>query len=320
MKILAPSYYPQFSCIADACRHNCCVGWEIDIDEQSLEGYRQAEGLLGQRLRDSIVEEPAPHFCLTAEERCPFLNERNLCDLITEWGEGALCQICADHPRFRNDWADRTEIGLGLCCEAAGRLILSQPYPMTLIPVGEEEEPEEEDFWELELRAFRDEALSLVGNDALPLQQRLDALLEWSGAADPGKEMGVWAARFLPLERLDPAWGEFLERLSQGAGNVEPGAGSLPEIWFARAAEYFLYRHLPGAMVDDRLEARTAFAVLSTRFLQALSDVTGAKTLEDVVELARLYSSEIEYSDENLETILEQLDCQRELTDCAIDE
>lgn len=315
MNILAPSYYPQFSCIADACRHTCCVGWEIDIDEESLAAYRQAEGPLGQRLREAIAEDPAPHFCLTAEERCPFLNDRNLCDLITEWGEEALCQICADHPRFRNDWADRTEIGLGLCCEAAGRLILSQPHPMTLIPVGEEAEPEEEDLREQALRAFRDEALSLVGNDALPLRQRLEKLLERSGAADPGEEMGVWAARFLPLERLDPVWGEFLERLSRHPAGADAESGMLPESWFARAAEYFLYRHLPGAVEDDRLEARTAFAVLSTRFLQALSVVTGAKTLEDVVELARLYSSEIEYSDENLETILEQLDGLREWTD-----
>ena len=29
------------------------------------------------------------------------------CDIITDIGEGGLCQICADHPRFRADFSDR---------------------------------------------------------------------------------------------------------------------------------------------------------------------------------------------------------------------
>ena len=37
MKIYVPDYYSEFSCIADKCSDNCCIGWEIDIDENSLE-------------------------------------------------------------------------------------------------------------------------------------------------------------------------------------------------------------------------------------------------------------------------------------------
>ena len=37
MKLIAPDYYNKFSCIADKCRHSCCVGWEIDIDENTNE-------------------------------------------------------------------------------------------------------------------------------------------------------------------------------------------------------------------------------------------------------------------------------------------
>ena len=32
MQIIVPDYYKEFSCIADHCRHSCCIGWEIDID------------------------------------------------------------------------------------------------------------------------------------------------------------------------------------------------------------------------------------------------------------------------------------------------
>ena len=31
--LVYPDYYPEFRCSASACKHNCCIGWEIDIDE-----------------------------------------------------------------------------------------------------------------------------------------------------------------------------------------------------------------------------------------------------------------------------------------------
>lgn len=39
-----PDYYPLFHCIADRCRHNCCIGWEIDVDGDSLAAYDQIGG------------------------------------------------------------------------------------------------------------------------------------------------------------------------------------------------------------------------------------------------------------------------------------
>ena len=138
MLLMAPDYYPLFRCIAGACRHSCCKDWEIDVDEDTLSAYRTVDGEIGERLRQAIYEDDdGAHFCLTREERCPFLNAEGLCDLILALGEDSLCQICADPPRFRSFWSDRTEIGLGLCCEAAVRLVLTQETPMILIPIGE---------------------------------------------------------------------------------------------------------------------------------------------------------------------------------------
>ena len=133
MKLMAPYYYPAFRCIADKCRHSCCIGWEIDIDPDTRERYRRIPGAFGARLNAAIDDGEVSAFRLGADERCPMLNNNGLCDLITTLGEDALCQICADHPRFRNFFADRTEIGLGLCCEEAARLILSREEPMALI-------------------------------------------------------------------------------------------------------------------------------------------------------------------------------------------
>ena len=164
MKVFAPDYYPRFRCIAGACRHSCCVGWEIDVDPETMERYQAMSGALGAKLKRCISSAPVPHFVLSAEERCPFLTGQNLCEIILQAGEGALCQICADHPRFRNYWSDRIEIGLGMACEEAARLILTSPDPLHLIPVSEEadEQPEPPSGEEAALLRLRDQLLASV--------------------------------------------------------------------------------------------------------------------------------------------------------------
>ena len=118
-----PDHYKKFKCIASACRHNCCIGWEIDIDEQTLAYYQRVDGDLGKALKKHISLEETPHFVLGENERCPFLSEQNLCKLIISLGKEHLCSVCAEHPRFHVTLPDRTESGLGLCCEAAGALV-----------------------------------------------------------------------------------------------------------------------------------------------------------------------------------------------------
>ena len=82
-----PDYYPLFRCAADRCAHTCCAGWEIDIDQETLEKYRRLAGPLAQRMDSALSLTPEPHFLLGPGERCPFLNGKNLCDLILEAGE-----------------------------------------------------------------------------------------------------------------------------------------------------------------------------------------------------------------------------------------
>ena len=47
MKTIVPNYYKNFRCIADKCRHSCCVGWEIDVDDATMEKYKLIEGDMG---------------------------------------------------------------------------------------------------------------------------------------------------------------------------------------------------------------------------------------------------------------------------------
>lgn len=44
MQITKPTFYKEFSCIAGACPDTCCAGWQIMIDEKSLQKYRRFKG------------------------------------------------------------------------------------------------------------------------------------------------------------------------------------------------------------------------------------------------------------------------------------
>ena len=302
MKVIMPSYYPNFACIAGACRHSCCVGWEIDIDEDRLTEYRAAEGPLGKRLAESISMEGGAHFILTQEERCPFLNQEGLCDLIIGLGEDHLCQICADHPRFRNFWSDRTEIGLGLCCEAAAELILCDPVPMALTVLsddGGDETPDEEEAWLLDLRR---QVIGLLQDRSRPLTDRVRGMLDVCDAGYPEGSPAAWAVRYLALERLDEQWTERLTALS-GSPLEWNAPAAVPDTAMEQLLVYFVYRHFPAALEDGDIPSKAAFAALSAGLIHVLAALTG----EPVTELARMYSAEIEYSDENLWTLFETL-------------
>ena len=302
MKTIMPDSCRGFACLAGACRHTCCAGWEIDVDDDALARYRAVPGALGQRLREAIDEaDGMAHFRLTAEERCPFLNRDNLCDLIIGLGEDSLCQICADHPRFRHCLSDRTEIGLGLCCEAAGRLMLGWREPVRLVAVeddGHDDPPEDE---ELALLALRDALIAHMQDRSLPFADRLDALARRCRYHE--KPWAHWRGFLLSLERLDQAWADALNTLLDAAPPLAPGW----DIPFEQLTVYLLLRHLPGALEDGDVLGRVRFCVLVTRLLRALLAVQPAPDMDSLVELARLCSSEIEYSDENVDAILAEL-------------
>ena len=301
MKLIAPEHYRDFHCIAGACRHSCCIGWEIGIDPESLQRFQKIPGTMGERLRQNIHSDgETACFALQGwEERCPFLNDDGLCDLILELGEDSLCQICTDHPRFRNFFADRTEIGLGLCCEEAGRLILSREEPFRLTVIEDDGASEPADPEEAELLALRSSLFAMMQDRSIPVLQRMEKLL-------PAKNIDWtdWAEFLLALERLDERWTVLLEQLPDAP--LSPLAGWL-EIPLEQLMCSLLYRHLPSALEDGGVNSRICFCALMGQLIVRLCMQNPCESLADLVEIARLYSSEIEYSDENLLTILERL-------------
>ncbi|MBR5251358.1 MAG: flagellin lysine-N-methylase [Oscillospiraceae bacterium] len=310
MSLFAPDYYTQFYCIADRCRHSCCIGWEIDIDEDTLEYYGTIDGEIGERLKkDIICKDGTACFALGENERCCFLNQNGLCDIITELGEQALCQICDDHPRYRNFYSDRTEIGVGLCCEAAAKLIVSAQNKTQMVCIedyGEEMLYQDEaEFLQLRQRIF-----DIAQDRNCTVENRLQQLICKYSISMPQKTAAQWAEIYRKLEKLDDARDVLLSQLE----NAEQTQLVLPQTTeyqtaFEQLLVYFIYRHLTDSLDDGLFGERMAFAVLSCQMIMWFCGVhyhtNGKLTIEDIAEIARVYSSEVEYSQDNMDALFE---------------
>ena len=302
MKYIAPDYYEKFSCIADKCVHNCCIGWEIDIDEKTLEYYKTAGGDIGSRLEKAIItENGTAYFKLDEKDRCPFLNDKNLCDIITGLGEKHLCNICADHPRFRNFFGDRVETGIGLSCESAARLILGNREKVQLVIIQTDDTEETEYEEEQSFYSFREKLFSLLQNRLKPLNERIAEL----NIILPEKTYSEWSDIYAQMEILDPKWKTLLKKLKNAdETELTPPTDDIP---YEQLIIYFLYRHLADGIYNGTIKARMAFALHASQIIYALCAVTG----EDITEIARMYSAEIEYCEENTEMLFKILgNCQ----------
>lgn len=342
MELIKPSYYDEFHCIASACRDSCCIGWEIDIDRESLERYKQVDGPLGERLRRAVTEDGC--FRLTGEEeRCPFLNGEGLCDLILELGEASLCEICREHPRYYEWYGSlRKEAGIGLCCEAAARLILKGgSLERTALETPEPGDEVDGELFSL-LDGARDRMLAVLAEERLSLEEKereicrmaeetqraVDEGWRWDDmeavpaarAEVPRPELS-WTERLCRelltvlsrLEPMDPAWPGQLAAME---GRLPELLAAVPEFLsrhpqrereYANLLSYFLFRHFLKAAFDGEALPR-ALAALAGVQVVCLWDVflwltKGSFSFEDGVESARRYSKELEYCEENLEAL-----------------
>lgn len=311
MKIFAPDYYKKFKCIADKCKHNCCIGWEIDIDNETLAKYQEVKSDFSDELMQNITQdEDSPRFCLDGKGRCAFLNDNNLCKIILNLGEEYLCQICEDHPRFRNFFEDRTEIGLGLCCEKAAEIILTQKGEFTLEETESDNEAECYDENELHFFEERERIFTLLQNNKTTLENRVKELINSYNLTFPNITFREMVDIFLSLERLDECWTNILNdsKLYSVSDVILP---SRTECYFEKLILYFLYRHLPEGIYESTIEKEIQFSLTSLFFIYSLCKYHYAKyqqiEVEDIIEIARMYSSEIEYSSENKEKLINSL-------------
>lgn len=312
----SPDYCRDFRCIAGDCKDSCCKGWEIDIDPDTAAYYECVSGEFGERLRRSIRN---GSFVLDAEERCPFLNGKGLCDIYTELGRDRLCRICSDHPRYYEWFGSVKEGGVGLCCEAAAMLIISRDMELC-----EEETPDEEASGEYDEKLFRillearNGILALLSDSSISLSEAmcrsLDIAAEIQEMIDlPCKEADNSCGYneavqdilrcFAELEPIDDSWLPRITACAEKAAAL-PAADSSLELYMRRLAAYFVYRYMLKAVYDGEVLGYVKFAAVSVLVIGLLCRAEGCRSPEECALAAKDYSKETEYSEENMADLI----------------
>lgn len=287
MNLYAPTYYKNFRCIADKCEHSCCVGWEIDIDPITLEKYQSLSVDYASAIRESISMEDTPHFKLCEHDRCPHLDEHGLCKIITNCGEDDLCDICREHPRFYN-YTSVAEVGLGMSCPEAARIILSSPDFATLEKIGSVDAVSDDVLFDG--RAER-QALYAILEEIEDYSTALTKLYE-TYSIDK-KDDKHWTELLDSLEYLDTDHKALFMKYSS---THRPNEAD--EV-LKRFLAYLIYRHCTEAFDAEDFRDRLSFCLFCEQLFASLICTEQAKSLQEFATLASIISEEIEYSDEN---------------------
>ena len=291
MKLYAPKYYKSFKCIADKCEHSCCVGWEIGVDSETLKKYEHLSGDYGDIVKNSISYDGEPHFKLCADDRCPHLDERGLCKIIINLGEEYLCGICREHPRFYN-YTDIAEVGLGMSCPEAARLILASSDYISMEEVGEVSTDGEIDF---NGRIMRNKIYSILSDTSLCYSDRLEKIYSDHGISSENDEL--WLEKLSNLEYLDENHRDLFSNYSSSCRPV--GVDQYLERFLA----YLIYRHCTEAFDAEDFVLRLEFCLFCERLAASLILSMEKSSLHDVAKLTSMISEELEYSEENTEAL-----------------
>lgn len=293
MKLYAPRYYKKFICIADKCEHSCCIGWEIDIDPTTFEKYQKLQNGYAPSILKSISLEGSRHFGLCEGDRCPHLDERGLCRIILNAGEDLLCNICREHPRFYN-FTSVAEVGLGMSCREAARIILSSPDYDVMEQVGEVDCGEDEPSFDS--LAARRALYGILRDRKTDYKTKLERICREYGIDTD--DDGIRREQIDALEYLDESHKELFLHYSC---RLRPDGA---DEYLERALAYFIYRHCTEAYDESDFCARLAFCLFCERLLASLICVKNAKDLHSISVIASIISEEIEYSEENTDALM----------------
>ena len=288
MKLRAPKYYLDFACIADRCEHSCCIGWEIDVDKLTMAKYSALTGGYGEDIKKSICGDP-PHFALRQDDRCPHLDERGLCRIICNLGEGYLCDICREHPRFYNSTAHGREAGLGISCEEACRIVLSSDNYAEMIEIGADDGENDIAF---DAVTEREKIYAILSDRKIPYTERLRTIAEKCDCSPEKLSDEEWKELIFDLEYLDESHRELFSGYSSKTKTPERIE---PEL--ERALAYFIYRHASASDNEEEFRAALGFSLFCERLLASIA------TKETILDCARILSEEIEYSEDNTDAI-----------------
>lgn len=340
MLLTKPDFYDSFFCIADKCTDNCCIGWEIDIDEESLSRFEAAQGAFGEKLRAAIkYGGECPTFANTAGQRCALLRNDGLCELVLNMGEDALCDICALHPRFFEWFNNEKEAGLGLCCEEVCRLLFANTEPLSFVTeeIDEYEGDDVDAGLYLFLKRAREQIFLVLSDRSASLSDRLLRCAVYSGKvqqeldsgemrlpapektaveANENRRCETITALLRCLENGEPINDEWTARIRFLSQNARQISAALPEflqknsfgLWqYERVAAYSVFRYFLKGSYDGEVLPKFGFSAAFTTALAAMDCMTwlenGRFSEINRINNLKLLSKQTEYSDEVIEDI-----------------
>ena len=308
MKIVKPTFYKTFKCIAGDCPDSCCQGWEVDADSDSLEYYKTLDNSLEIKKRiDSVLSKDEfdnTIFTLAPKKRCPFLNDENLCDMHIAIGGEHTPYTCRTFPRFIYDFGATREIGISFSCPVASDMMyntesfdfetdINSDLP-TLNDIDAEKY--------FLLYKGRAEAYKIAKDKNKSIRERLNDLLDLGVLLqeklfpyDEGGDDIAFFDVFKNPELINPEWKE------------KVGNFSLKQVSDTQSNEnilmYFLYKYLMQAVYDDDALSKIKMAVLGVLINTYFGEDSWT---------VHLWSKETEHSQYNMDRykkLLKNADC-----------
>ena len=294
MELFAPKYYNNFKCIADKCKHSCCIGWRIGIDEQTLAKYRALPEELAAPITGKLAEdEEGTHIILAEGERCPHLTECGLCRIISTLGEEYTSEICREHPRFYNTLSSRAEVGIGASCEEAARIIASSDEYSEFVKVGEITVDGESGGYSA--LCEREAVYALLSDREVQYSERLRTIALRYGAPFLSAIDDELRAALDELEYLDESHHAVFTNYSSAEKNGEKYERELE-----RFLAYLIFRHASSAYDLCDFHVRIAFSLFLERLAASVADSCDV----GICEAIRIISEEIEYSEDNTDALI----------------
>lgn len=124
--ILKIKEYDKFKCIADKCKFTCCKGWDINVDTNTYNKWKEKSEL--NYLLDNvrfIISNGENSYLIKKETKgvCPLLSDEGLCNIVINHGEEYLSSTCKSFPRIENNFEDVKEVTLSCSCPEVVNII-----------------------------------------------------------------------------------------------------------------------------------------------------------------------------------------------------
>lgn len=308
MKIVKPTFYKNFKCIAGDCPDSCCQGWEVDADSDSLEYYKTLDNSLEIKKRiDSVLSKDEfdnTIFTLAPKKRCPFLNDKNLCDMHIAIGGEHTPYTCRTFPRFIYDFGGTREIGISFSCPVASDMM----YNTESFDFETEVNSDLPTLNDIDAEKYfllykgRAEAYKIAKDKNKSIRERLNDLLDLGVLLqekllpyDEGGDDIAFFDVFKNPELINPEWKEKVENFSlKQVSDTQSNENILM---------YFLYKYLMQAVYDYDALSKIKMAVLGVLINTYFGEDSWT---------VHLWSKETEHSQYNMDRykkLLKSADC-----------